>query len=221
MVYKNTVAPVFKKYFAMFSAKFKLPMKPRCSQYVLVVFRPNTRKAISTSPSLSAKESFEKLHVDESRDQFIAYRKYTPSFAAKDYGIIFCQGLMSNMNGLKAKFLENYCKEKSLKYVCFDYMGHGVSSGKFEDFTLSLWKENTLEIINNVAEGILLLYYTVLRGKNVLILLVAMLSSSYPEEIDAPLCKHFMFSVSLLKAAERFSWPRSKTTERGDPCFCD
>ena len=93
-----------------------------------------------------------KIGRDMPNDDFIAYKKYTPSQPAKDVGVIFCQGLMSNMNGLKAKYLEKYCKDRSISYVCFDYMGHGESSGKFEDFSIGLWKNNTLEIMNKVAD---------------------------------------------------------------------
>jgi len=115
--------------------------------------RPIYRKDFSTSLSLKLEEQVRTLHVGKSKEQFIAYRQYSPHHPTKDAGIIFCQGLMSNMNGIKAKFLDRFCRERGLKYICFDYMGHGQSSGKFESFTLSLWKENTLDILEKVAKG--------------------------------------------------------------------
>ena len=114
---------------------------------------PGYKKYFSTSPSLKLEEPVRALHIGKNKEQFIAYRQYSPHHPTKDVGIIFCQGLMSNMNGIKAKFLECFCRERGLKYVCFDYMGHGQSSGKFESFTLSLWKENTLDILEKVAKG--------------------------------------------------------------------
>lgn len=114
----------------------------------LVILRPCLRSFATTSS-----EPFQKLYVSKNNEDFIAYRKHVPMNPSKDTGVIFCQGLMSNMCGVKARFLESYCKEKELNYVCFDYMGHGQSSGKFEDFTLSLWKENTLDVLAKVAEG--------------------------------------------------------------------
>ena len=124
------------------------------SRDVLTILRSSSRRPFSVSQLLG--ESFQKLYIGESKKHFIAYRKYSPRHPAKDVGIIFCQGLMSNMNGIKATFLESFCQERRLKFVCFDYIGHGQSSGKFENFTLSLWKENTLDILEKVAEGTLL-----------------------------------------------------------------
>ena len=122
---------------------------------VLVSFWPHFARsfAFSVSQFQKSESAIQRLHIGESKEHFIAYRKFTPNTPCTDVGIIFCQGLMSNMNGVKAKFLDNYCQQRNLKYVCFDYVGHGQSSGKFEDFTISLWKENTLEILGKVAEG--------------------------------------------------------------------
>eukprot|EP00794_Sanderia_malayensis_P000350 gene350-983_t len=94
----------------------------------------------------------EKLELGFSAS-FIAFRRFTPSVAAKPVGVIFCQGLMSNMDGLKAQFLEKYCRNRALNYVCFDYMGHGHSSGKFEDFTIGLWKRNTVDVLQKLTQG--------------------------------------------------------------------
>ncbi len=95
----------------------------------------------------------EKLLVTEGSSH-IAYRRFSPPVPAKNIGVMFFQGLMSNMNGSKARYLERYCRERNLNYVCFDYnKGHGESSGRFEDFSIGLWKQNALSVLNQLTSG--------------------------------------------------------------------
>lgn len=81
----------------------------------------------------------------------IAYHKSEGS--KEKPGIIFCGGFMSDMEGAKATALEKFCKEKNYSFVRFDYMGHGKSSGEFTDGTISIWKENALEVFDNLTDG--------------------------------------------------------------------
>jgi pimeloyl-ACP methyl ester carboxylesterase len=68
-------------------------------------------------------------------------------------GVIFCPGFMSDMGGTKAMALEAACHAAGRGYVRFDYQGHGLSSGKFEDGTIGRWSEDTLAILDDVAQG--------------------------------------------------------------------
>jgi alpha-beta hydrolase superfamily lysophospholipase len=68
-------------------------------------------------------------------------------------GIIFIHGLNSDMNGQKALNIKKYAKKKNLSFISFDCRGHGKSSGKFEDFTISDWKEDVLGIVDHIAKG--------------------------------------------------------------------
>lgn len=67
--------------------------------------------------------------------------------------VLFCGGFRSDMEGTKATFLESLCKECGLAYVRFDYSGHGVSGGTFRDCTLSDWKADTLDVIDQLTQG--------------------------------------------------------------------
>ena len=87
-------------------------------------------------------------HVSLSPDEFIAYRQTQ----GKSPGVIFLPGLMSNMEGTKATALERYCREIGHSYVRFDYRGHGKSSGKSQDCTIGMRKEDVLTILD-VAKG--------------------------------------------------------------------
>jgi len=71
----------------------------------------------------------------------------------KSPGIIFIHGLNSDMGGKKALNIQKYAKKNNLSFISFDCRGHGKSSGKFEDFTITDWKQDILNIIDNIAKG--------------------------------------------------------------------
>ena len=71
----------------------------------------------------------------------------------KSPGIIFIHGLNSDMSGQKALSIEKYAKKNKLMFIRFECRGHGKSSGKFEDFTISDWKKDLIDIIDNIAKG--------------------------------------------------------------------
>ena len=79
----------------------------------------------------------------------IAYK----SLKGKGLGIIFIHGLNSDMNGNKALTVERYARKNKLNFIRFDCRGHGKSEGKFEEFTMSDWRKDLLDIIDNVAKG--------------------------------------------------------------------
>ena len=79
----------------------------------------------------------------------IAYK----SLKGKGLGIIFIHGLNSDMNGAKALTVEKYARKNKLNFIRFDCRGHGKSEGKFEEFTISDWKKDLLDIIDNIAKG--------------------------------------------------------------------
>ncbi len=83
------------------------------------------------------------------KNQKIAYKKIN----GKSPGIVFIHGLNSDMEGKKAIFVEKYAKKNKLSFIRFDCRGHGKSSGNFEDFTISDWKKDLFDIIDNLTKG--------------------------------------------------------------------
>ena len=57
------------------------------------------------------------------------------------------------MSGQKALSLERFARKNKLRFIRFECRGHGKSDGKFEDFTISDWKKDLLDIIDNIAKG--------------------------------------------------------------------
>ena len=82
-------------------------------------------------------------------NRIIAYNKYEGS----NLGIVFLSGLKSDMNGNKALELEVWAKKKNHSYLRFDYSGHGLSSGDFNEFCLSDWIKDSETIINELTNG--------------------------------------------------------------------
>ena len=79
----------------------------------------------------------------------IAYNKIIGSSP----GLVFLGGFMSDMEGSKAMFLENYAKETGQGYLRFDYSGHGRSSGKFSDGTIGQWFTDAVDAIDTLTDG--------------------------------------------------------------------
>ena len=89
------------------------------------------------------------LFYKNKQNHKIAYK----SLKGRGLGIIFIHGLNSDMNGLKALTVERYARKNNLNFIRFDCRGHGKSDGKFEEFTISDWRKDLIDIIDNVAKG--------------------------------------------------------------------
>lgn len=65
--------------------------------------------------------------------------------------VIWFGGFRSEMTGTKADALDAWAAEASQAYLRFDYAGHGVSGGRFEDCTISTWLADALAVIGRFA----------------------------------------------------------------------
>lgn len=82
-------------------------------------------------------------------DQTIAYRMRK----GRDPGVVFLPGLMSDMDGTKANFLDEHCHRTGCGCLRFDYSGHGQSSGTFAERTIRHWIDETWQILSTLAGG--------------------------------------------------------------------
>ncbi|MCD8570385.1 MAG: alpha/beta hydrolase [Alphaproteobacteria bacterium] len=64
--------------------------------------------------------------------------------------VMFLGGFMSDMAGTKALYLEEQCRARGQAYLRFDYSGHGLSEGAFEDGTISSWKRDALHMFDHI-----------------------------------------------------------------------
>ena len=78
--------------------------------------------------------------------------------------IVFLPGYASDMDGTKATMLDRWAADHGRKMVRFDYGGCGASEGSFEAETLATWRDDALAVIDEVAEGSVLLVGSSMGG---------------------------------------------------------
>jgi len=66
--------------------------------------------------------------------------------AGKSPGVFWLGGFMSDMKGTKAQALDEWAAMSGHACTRFDYSGHGESSGRFEDGTISRWLEEAAAV---------------------------------------------------------------------------
>jgi pimeloyl-ACP methyl ester carboxylesterase len=67
-------------------------------------------------------------------------------------GLFWLGGFRSDMAGTKALALDDFGRDRGLAVTRFDYSGHGVSGGRFEDGTISRWAEEAKAVFDT-TEG--------------------------------------------------------------------
>jgi pimeloyl-ACP methyl ester carboxylesterase len=68
-------------------------------------------------------------------------------------GVLWLGGFKSDMEGSKAEALDGWAAKCGQQATRFDYSGHGRSSGRFEDGTISRWLEEALAVFRNATSG--------------------------------------------------------------------
>lgn len=81
------------------------------------------------------------------------YRLAYEQIAGTAPGVMFCGGFMSDMTGTKATALAGHSMEQNRAFVRFDYSGHGASDGRFEDGSISQWRDDALTVLDTLTEG--------------------------------------------------------------------
>ncbi len=82
----------------------------------------------------------------------------------KEPTVVFLGGFRSDMTGTKAMALEEWAKHTGRAYLRFDYLGHGQSSGRFEDGTIGRWLDDSLAAIDQLTQGKLVLVGSSMGG---------------------------------------------------------
>ncbi|WP_027133995.1 alpha/beta fold hydrolase [Geminicoccus roseus] len=67
--------------------------------------------------------------------------------------VVFLSGFRSDMEGSKAVAMEAHVAGQGRPYTRFDYRGHGISDGRFEDLCLSDWLDDTLLVLDRLVKG--------------------------------------------------------------------
>ncbi|MCC8399070.1 MAG: alpha/beta hydrolase [Rickettsia endosymbiont of Gnoriste bilineata] len=118
----------------------------------------------------------EKIYNTEKK-KFITYNHYKSNKKNMPH-VMFLHGLMSNMNGTKAVFLENYCKKHDYNFITFDNFGHGNSSGNFLDETIGSWLTGVELVLNK-----LIIQPTIIIGSSMGAWLAILAAIKFPSKI--------------------------------------
>jgi pimeloyl-ACP methyl ester carboxylesterase len=100
----------------------------------------------------------ERLQRDDGN--YLAYAR-TPGNSPT---VVFLGGFRSDMTGTKAITLEAWAEKRGQAFLRFDYLGHGQSSGRFEDGTIGRWKDDSLAAIDTLTDGKLVLVGSSMGG---------------------------------------------------------
>jgi pimeloyl-ACP methyl ester carboxylesterase len=114
--------------------------------------------------------------------------------------IVFLGGFRSDMEGTKAIFLEEQCKQAGYGYLRFDYRGHGISKGKFEEACIGEWLQDVLDILEACTSSPVILVGSSMGGW--LSLLVALRGSIDVQAI-----------IGLAAAPDFTTWMAREMTE--------
>jgi pimeloyl-ACP methyl ester carboxylesterase len=84
--------------------------------------------------------------------------------AGREPAVVFLGGFRSDMTGTKAVALDAWAERTGQAYLRFDYLGHGQSSGRFEDGTIGRWLDDSLTAIDRLTNGRLVLVGSSMGG---------------------------------------------------------
>jgi pimeloyl-ACP methyl ester carboxylesterase len=99
-------------------------------------------------------------HLSRPDGNVVAYARTE----GREPSVVFLGGFRSDMTGTKAMALEAWARARGQGYLRFDYLGHGQSSGRFEDGTIGRWLDDSLAAIDELTNGKLVLVGSSMGG---------------------------------------------------------
>lgn len=123
----------------------------------------------------------------------IAYER----LAGAEPTFVWLGGFKSDMAGTKAQALADWANGSGQAFVRFDYSGHGVSGGAFEDGSISRWLGDTLAVLDQLTAGPLVLVGSSMGGW-----LALLAARARPERVAA-----LLLIAPAADFTERLMWP--------------
>jgi len=128
-------------------------------------------------------------------------------------GILWLQGFKSEMTSIKATALAEWAAVRNLSYLRFDYSGHGLSDGCFEDGILSHWLEEAIAIFEHIADGPQILVGSSMGGYIGLLLLRHFMDKAPQLAVRV---KHLVLIAPAWNMTHDLMWPRFPETAKRD-----
>ncbi len=117
---------------------------------------------------------------------------------------VWLGGFKSDMAGTKAQMLAEWAHHGGQAFVRFDYSGHGVSGGQFEDGSISRWLGDTLAVLDQLTAGPLVLVGSSMGGW------IALLAArARPERVAG-----LLLVAPAADFTERLMWPGFNPKQR-------
>lgn len=100
--------------------------------------------------------------------------------AAGAPGLFWLSGFKSDMASTKATAVAAYARDHGLAATLFDYSGHGLSSGRFEDGTIGQWLEEACAVFRDMTTGPQVVIGSSMGG-HIALLLLRRLIAEHPD----------------------------------------
>lgn len=73
------------------------------------------------------------------------------------FTVVYVHGLYSNPWGRKGDVIKAFCNEQGIDFFRYELVGHGEFAADYEKADLNIWKDQLLEVIDDMVEGPILL----------------------------------------------------------------
>ena len=133
----------------------------------------------------------------------LAFRR---THASGGVTLVWLSGFKSDMTGSKALAVEAWARGAGCGTLLFDYSGHGQSGGKFEDGTISAWREDALAAIDMQTDGPLVLVGSSMGGWMALLAALAR-----PERVNG-----LVLIAPAPDFTEKLMWPEFSPEEQAE-----
>jgi len=94
--------------------------------------------------------------------------------------VLWLGGFKSDMTGSKAQALADAAHTEGWDYLRFDYSAHGESRGQWPDARIGTWRQDVLEVVDQLTDGPLLLVGSSMGGW-----MASLLMRDRPERVKA------------------------------------
>ncbi len=93
-------------------------------------------------------------------------------------GLFWLSGYKSDMASTKATALADWARASGADCTRFDYSGHGISDGRFEDGTIGRWLEEAMAVFRSIARGPQIVVGSSMGGHIALLMLKRLLAEA-------------------------------------------
>lgn len=70
-----------------------------------------------------------------------------------DFTVVYTHGLYSDPWGRKPEAVKAFCEENNISFIRFELAGHGSDIARYEDADFNTWKEQILEVSDELVTG--------------------------------------------------------------------